>query len=240
MSDFQTDLALPPVTSCLQVVIFCKRESFETYCRLNNNSASSSTIPSFYEYSSKRIIAFVTNEEHVARLYHEVIHQLIDYYTEILKQSLNLERSFWLQEGISSYYEALAKTDKSYKLDDFINWSRLIDSKECMFNINNYQPLSNIVGLTMNEYWNWYHEKTKSGANIAEQGKFSYALSWGFVYFLGHYNNGEYRNVLLKCLKKEFEGDSSKKYLEGLFSEIHKKTLYEIEAEFKKFIINLN
>lgn len=236
LAEFKRSLGLPDIVKVLPVVFFFNRESYDTYCRINGRNVFSSVTPSFYEYSNKRIICYISEKEQITRLNHEVVHQLVDYYTGILKTVTIPDRTFWLQEGLSCYFESFDVSDGK----PCINWSRLIDSKDSIFNQKQYQSLQGLLALTLSDFWEWFNTRVRSGSDVSEASKVYYAVSWSFVYFLNHYNSSVYRSVLLKYMKSELEGTASKSLLEKLFDEGHSKTLNDIEKEFKQFVTTLN
>ena len=166
-----------------QVLIFKNHREFSRYAygvTLNPFAAKAGGL----YHSQLRQLLLISNTRLKAVLYHEAFHQFLDYFAS--------EFPFWFNEGLAQYFETAYLTDNTFKYGK-VHRAKLAKVRQLLLN-RRAGTFAALRALTPRVF-------QKNAAT-------AYPLSWSWIYFFLHYNNGQYHPILnrfflafLKCKK---------------------------------------
>lgn len=199
MDKFKDVLGLHEANDYLLVIILNSRESFDDYFLHSRGVPLSPEINGLYEYRNKRLIVYNEPNSHYHSLLHEGTHQLVHYFA---KNTINV---FWLQEGLSNYFESthfdgIASNDKD------INKDRLRDYKVALSE-GKLARLEDIAKLSIDDFWKWFYGEERNIKSNSADAKVYYAESWALIYFLQNSKDGAFRQQFNSYFKKALDGE---------------------------------
>jgi len=247
--EFGQSLQLPDAEPPLLVLVFNSRESFDRYFveRDKNKKRMSDSIKGIYEYDQERRRVVVYHDHHVPSevLFHEGVHQLVHYYTLRETDGRRALGSYWFQEGLATYFEGLRRGAAGEFIDLGGGRDRLPTLKQALQPRpgakRDFIPLSVLVGLTVDDFWQWFEVLTKHEPDEATQkARLYYAESWAFVHFLlQKEKGGNHQKLFEEYFRRELAGRGGKEAFEELVRHYLRTELPELEEEFIAHIQSL-
>jgi hypothetical protein len=238
-------LQLPHAEPPLVVLVFNSRESFDRYFLERDKKRMSDSIKGIYEYDRERRRVVVYHDYNVTSevLFHEGIHQLVHYYTLRETEGRRVLGSYWFQEGLGTYFEGLRRGEGGEFIDPAGGRDRLPTLKQALLPRAGarpeFIPLNVLVGLTVDDFWQWFEELYKHDPEEATQkARLYYAESWAFVHFLRQ-KDGNYRKLFDDYFRRELAGRGGKEPFEALVRHYLRTELPELEGEFIAYIHGL-
>lgn len=226
----------------LTVVILRSRESFDRYYERREKRRQPEAVKGVYEYRSRMIVTYQDGVIPREQLLHEAAHQLLHYH--LLRQTENrkVAQSFWLQEGLATYFEGLHR-----RPDGEIGPGRASDHRRFPLikhiaarkDSPEFIPLSQLLVLTVDGYWDWAERAGAEDPAAADRrAQIHYAESWALVAFLRQ-SSSRHRKVLDLCLRREVAGTGSKEAFEEILRTELGIGLPELEAQFLRYLQTL-
>jgi len=241
--EFADGPRLPEVEPALTVLVFNSRESFDRYFveRDKNMKRMSDSIKGIYEYDQerRRVVVYHDFDVPVVVLSHEGIHQLLHYYTLRETGGRRVPASYWFQEGLGTYFEAL----RGDSVDVAAGRDRLPTLKEALRpkagGGRTFIPLNVLVAHSVDEFWQWFEDASKTDAEEATQkARLTFTESWALVHFLRN-RSEKHRLVLTGYFRLETAGKGSKDAFDQLVREHLRTGLPELEEEFIAYLRDL-
>jgi len=121
-----------------------------------------------------------------ATLFHEGTHQLF-FESHVLNRSIGEKSHFWIIEGIACYMESFQRTDGVFSLGD-PRYIRFAGARNNLLQKNYYVPLREFTEMGMHEF--------QHSQELAK----NYTQASGLARFFMEYDNGRYREALVKHL----------------------------------------
>lgn len=243
--EFGQALNLPEVEPALVVLIFNSRESFDRYFLERDRKRMSDSIKGIYEYDRERRRIVVYHDYNVPSdvLFHEGVHQLVHYHTLRETEGHRVYGSYWLQEGLGTYFEGLRRGEQGGFFDPAGGRDRLPTLKQALpprvGGKGDFIPLNVLVGLTVDHFWQWFEEgMVAEPEQTTQKARLYYAQSWALVHFLRH-RGGAHARVLDEYLRREISGRGGKEAFEDLVRHHLKMELAELEEDFIAYIQGL-
>jgi hypothetical protein len=149
--------------------------------------------------TSDRVAHFYDDpqNDHAGTIYHEGTHQLF-YESSASNRTICESSHFWIIEGIACYMESLQRKNGSITLGD-PKYIRFTGARHNLIKENYYVPLREFAGMGMKEFQN------------ATQLSKNYTQSAGLARFFMHYEDGRYRDALMRHLEQLYSADSRKR-----------------------------
>jgi hypothetical protein len=240
--EFVQPLGLPPVDAVLPVVILNSRESFDRYCVSREKKKMAAAIKGFYEYGRRRVIAYHDFMAPDELLLHEGAHQLVHHFTLMQTEGRRVPAAYWFQEGVGTYFESFRRrVDGEVVMDPGSHSLRLPALRQAlqMEGRKDFIPLSMLVGMTVDEFWDWFERgMVADPAEVTRRAQIYYAESWAFVHFLRQ-SDPRLRMVFEQYCRRELSGAGSKAALEELLRDELGEDLPQIEDRFIRHIQGL-
>ncbi len=240
--EFSRALGLPAVDAVLPVVILNSRESFDRYCEAREKRRMAAAIKGFYEYGRRRVITYHDFMAPYELLLHEGAHQLVHHYTLLRTEGRRVPASYWFQEGVGTYFESYRRRlDGEVAMDAGGHSLRLPALKQALQQEGrkDFIPLSMLVGMTVDEFWDWFERGMLSEASeVTRKAQIYYAESWAFVHFLRQ-SGPRLRKVFEDYCRRELEGTASKGAFEELLRNELGEDLPQLEDRFIRHIQGL-
>ncbi len=246
--EFVDTLKLPEVNDVLAAVVLNSRESFDRYCREREKKEMSPQIKGIYEYNRRRIVVYYDVHAPYEVLFHEGVHQLVHYYVLRETGGARTPHMYWFQEGLGTYFEGFRRTGEGeVVIDPWVNRGRLTAVKEALRDPHpegrrGFVPLSVLVGMTVDDFWDWY-ERCMGGteadaAEATRKAHLYYAESWAFVHFLRQ-KGEEYRRTFDDYFRAEIRGEGGRKKFEDLVKANLGMDLEQLEEKFVAYVLGL-
>jgi hypothetical protein len=250
--EFGEPLGLDPIPwKTLPIVIYTRRETYEAWWRRAFANPPLRQVSGVFSYLERRVSLFYDRsieQTDAGRtrevLLHEAIHQIIDYYTRIQKNS-GRPGAWWFQEGMGTYFEGFSKGSGEVRPDHAHGSSRLPMARELVSPLpgqeSRFVPLAALLTWNVDDTWKTWLIKSGSTENPAQVLKleYAYAQSWALVHFLCHASDGLYRPFFLDYFRSELNGrggwDEFRRLLEKRHPELD---LARLESLFKDYILN--
>ncbi|HXG62009.1 MAG TPA: hypothetical protein VNO22_11570 [Planctomycetota bacterium] len=243
--EFGRTLNLPEVEPALVVLIFNSRESFDRYFLERDRKRMSDSIKGIYEYDRERRRVVVYHDYNVPYdvLFHEGVHQLVHHHTLRETEGRRVFGTYWLQEGLGTYFEGLRRGEQGGFFDPAGGRDRLPTLKQALpprgGGKGDFIPLNVLVGLTVDHFWQWFEEgMLAEPEQTTQKARLYYAQSWALVHFLRH-RGAAHGTVLDEYLRREIAGRGGKEVFEDLVRHHLKMELPELEEEFIAYIQGL-
>ncbi len=238
-------LQLPGVTDVLTVIVLNSRESFDRYCVEREKKKMASQIKGIYEYNRRRIVVYYDVHAPYEVLFHEGVHQLVHHYTLRETGETRAQHMYWFQEGLGTYFEGFRRVGDQVVVDPKVNRGRLPLLRDVLQNSESrrsFIPLSVLVGMTVDDFWEWY-EKGKEGSEAdateaIQKAHLYYAESWAFVHFLRQME-GFYQKTFDDYFRAEIRGEGGKEVFEDLVRANLGMELAELEDKFVAYVLAL-
>lgn len=219
MREFGEPLKLRDIRAeVLRVIIFTSRDSWDRYCEKSQKKLLSREIPGFYEYHNRRIVMIYDRAQAPLEvLMHESTHQLVHFFTLEKCEGARKATYYWFQEGLGTYFESLRR-DSSNHISGHSSRLKIVKEK-LESDETNFIPLSMLMGLTVDDFWNkWYtgpcDEKEQQERTRTAQ--LAYGEACALVLFLRHGEGGKYRRVFDDYFAAELRGEGSRAKFEEL------------------------
>jgi hypothetical protein len=235
-------LKLPEVGDVLTVVVLNSRESFDRYCLDREKKVMSSQIKGIYEYNRQRIVVYYDVHAPYEVLFHEGIHQLVHYYSRRETGGARSMHLYWFQEGLGTYFEGFRRAGDAVVIDPRVNRGRLPVVKEALqdpVGRRSFIPLSVLVGMTVDEFWEWYEKGIESDtAEATRKAHLYYAESWAFVHFLRQMGGG-YTKTFDEYFRAEVRGEGGKRKFEEILKANLGMELDALQEKFVEYVLGL-
>jgi hypothetical protein len=235
-------LKLPEVGDVLTVVVLNSRESFDRYCLEREKKVMSSQIKGIYEYNRRRIVVYYDVHAPYEVLFHEGIHQLVHYYSLRETGGARSPHLYWFQEGLGTYFEGFRRVGDTVVIDPRVNRGRLPIVKEALQDPEgrrSFIPLGVLVGMTVDEFWEWYEKGLEAdAAEATRKAHLYYAESWAFVHFLRQMGGG-YAKTFDDYFRSEVRGEGGKRKFEDLVKANLGMELDPLQEKFVEYILGL-
>lgn len=127
-------------------------------------------------------------------LFHEATHQLF-YESHGSDRAIGEHAQFWIIEGIACYMESFRRGSGAVSLGD-PRYVRFVNARDQLLRHRFYVPLQQLSGMGMREF--------QSSPDLPA----IYAQSSGLAQFLMHYEQGIYREDLVKLLSQMYSSDA--------------------------------
>ena len=131
--------------------------------------------------------------DHEATLFHEATHQLF-FESHHKSRAISERDHFWIIEGIACYMESFERKNGSFTLGD-PKYIRFAGARHNLLDTNYYVPLREFSGYGMQEF--------QRSPDLAK----NYTQASGLARFFMHYQNGRYREALVKHLAQLYSAD---------------------------------
>lgn len=171
-----------------------------------------------YVENTHRAYFFAGDDQDERTLYHEATHQLF-HESRPASPLIGRRGNFWIVEGIAMYMESLRQEDGFNVLGGFDDL-RMKAARYRLLHDNFYVPLSEFSAYSL--------AKLQSDPRIATL----YSQAAGLTHFLVHYQDGTYRDALVRCLDAVYAGRDNPLTL----SKLTDKSFQDLDAEYRKFI----
>jgi hypothetical protein len=154
-------------------------------------------------FSSTRTCYFYDKkDDDIARtLLHEATHQLF-HETRNVSPAAGRESNFWIIEGIAMYMESIRKQGSYHILGGFDEEIRLQNARYRLLENDFYIPLRDFTRWGMRTFQR--HEDLKK----------IYTQAAGLTHFLMHYDQGAYRDAVVRLLQQVYRGNDTPASLE--------------------------
>jgi hypothetical protein len=240
--DFAERLGLAPVEGVLPVVVLRSRESFDRYCEARDKKRMAPAIKGFYEYGRRRVVTYHEFAAPYELLLHEGAHQLIHHYTLQRTEGRRVPSAYWFQEGVGTYFESFRRrVDGEIALDAGGHSLRLPALRQALAaeGRKDFIPLSMLVGMTVDEFWDWFERGMMSEpAEVTRKAQIYYAETWAFVHFLRQ-SGPRMRKIFEDYARLELEGAAGKAAFEALVRDELGVDLPQLEDQFVRYIRDL-
>jgi hypothetical protein len=131
--------------------------------------------------------------DHDGTLFHEATHQLF-FESHHKNRAISERDHFWIIEGIACYMESFQRREGSFSLGD-PKYIRFSGARHNLLDKGYYVPLREFSGYGMQEF--------QRSAELAK----NYTQAAGLARFFMHYNNGRYREAIVKHLAQLYSAD---------------------------------
>jgi hypothetical protein len=172
-------------------------------------------------------VAFFYNNPEVATLstlYHEATHQILyELYAE--RRLIGDREHFWIIEGIACYMESFESKKNGFSIGspDYIRF------KAADYRLNKdayYMPLSQFAMMGKNDF--------QSSQEISK----NYSQASGLSHFFMHYENGKYRDALIKHLSLLYVPRKNRVRIAGL-DQLTGVSNTKLDRQYKAYITAL-
>jgi hypothetical protein len=136
---------------------------------------------------------FDAANDHEATLFHEATHQLF-FESHHKSRAISERDHFWIIEGIACYMESFQRRNGSFSLGD-PKYIRFTGARHNLLNEKYYVPLREFSGYGMQEF--------QRSPELAK----NYTQAAGLARFFMHYQNGRYREAVIKHLAQLYSSD---------------------------------
>jgi hypothetical protein len=126
------------------------------------------------------------DNDNEATLFHEGTHQLF-FESHVLNRPIGEKSHFWIIEGIACYMESFQRKSGSFTLGD-PRYIRFAGARNNLLQKGYYVPLRDFSGMGMHEF--------QHAPELAK----NYTQAAGLARFFMEYDNGRYREALVKHL----------------------------------------
>ena len=149
--------------------------------------------------TSDRIAHFYDDpeNEHLGTLYHEGTHQLF-FESSPGNRQICTNEHFWVIEGIACYMESLHRKNGSITLGD-PKYIRFTGARHNLIRESYYVPLREFSGMGMQDF--------QTAPNLSK----NYTQAAGLARFFMQYDNGRYREALVRHLDHLYSSDPRKR-----------------------------
>jgi hypothetical protein len=234
-------LELPDIEGVLVVVVLRSRQSFDDYCLRRDGKKLAAQIQGIYEYGRRRVVVYDDVNVSDQVLFHEGVHQLVDYYT-LLRTGGRRRPStaYWFQEGLGTYFESFQSVGNELQFEPSVNRSRLASVKQAMQSAGEGQrdfiSLHVLTGMTVEEFWKWFeHSQARDPEEARRLAQLYYAESWAFVQFLRQRSPAT-RKTFDEYLVAELSGRGTKEEFEEILRRNLGIELPQLEREFRDYV----
>ncbi len=233
-------LEFTDVDEALPVVVLDSRESFDRYCERAEKKKMSPKIKGMYEYTRRRIVIYHGSDTPYVVLFHEGVHQLVDYYARLTTGGDSAAGAYWFQEGLATFFEGFRyDAAGGIDIDPGVNRRRLPIVKQAVLQSRgDFIPIGVLLGLTVDDFWDWFEKGRGEPDETARKAQLYYAESWAFVYFLRQ-KGGAYRKTFDEYVLAEIGGKGGKEVFAGLLKANLDMELSHLEQEFVDYIRTL-
>ena len=134
------------------------------------------------------------DNDNEATLFHEGTHQLF-FESHVLNRQIGEKAHFWIIEGIACYMESFQRTNGTFSLGD-PKYIRFAGARNNLLQKNYYVPLREFSEMGMQEF--------QHAPELAK----NYTQASGLARFFMEYDNGRYREALVKHLTQLYSSNS--------------------------------
>jgi hypothetical protein len=134
------------------------------------------------------------DNDNEATLFHEGTHQLF-FESHVLNRSIGERAHFWIIEGIACYMESFQRKNGTFSLGD-PKYIRFAGARNNLLQKNYYVPLREFSGMGMQEF--------QHAPELAK----NYTQASGLARFFMEYDDGRYREALVKHLTQLYSSNS--------------------------------
>ena len=131
--------------------------------------------------------------DHDGTLFHEATHQLF-FESHHANRTISERNHFWIIEGIACYMESFQRQNGSFSLGD-PSYIRFVGARLNLLEKKYYVPLREFSGYGMVEF--------QGAAELAK----NYTQAAGLARFFMQYDNGRYREAVVKHLAQLYSAD---------------------------------
>ena len=131
--------------------------------------------------------------DHEGTLFHEATHQLF-FESNNINRTISERSHFWIIEGIACYMESFRSRNGSFSLGD-PKYIRFVGARHNLLEKGYYVPLREFSGYGMREF--------QGSVDLAK----NYTQAAGLARFFMHYDNGRYREAIVKHLAQLYSSD---------------------------------
>lgn len=137
------------------------------------------------------------DNDNEATLYHEGTHQLF-FESHVLNRPIGEKAHFWIIEGIACYMESFQRKNGAFSLGN-PNYIRFLGARNNLLQKHYYVPLSEFSQMGMYEF-----------QHAPELSK-NYTQASGLARFFMEYDNGRYREALVRHLTQLYSSNSKER-----------------------------
>lgn len=177
------------------VWVFNNPENYRAYAHVGPN------VGGHYEPQHRRLVLYHGTYDPYETVFHEGTHQLVHFATLIHGEAFS--NSFWFQEGIACFFEAVKHGADGKWVVATMNRERLMGIQQ-MIRMKREAPLEKLVKLR----YGMVNLNAAGDEKNLDPGEW-YAQSWSMIYFLNTYENGKYKDKFEEYFKAEITGKGS-------------------------------
>lgn len=171
-----------------------------------------------YVENTRRAYFFAGEGQDERTMYHEATHQLF-HEARPVSPAIGRNGNFWIVEGIAMYMESLRQEDGLNVLGGF---------DDLRMKVARYRLLNDKFYVPLQEFSTYSLSKLQRDPRIATL----YTQAAGQTHFLIHYDDGAYRDALVRYLDAVYAGRDNPLTL----SKLTGKSFQDLDAEYRKFI----
>ncbi len=161
------------------------------------------------------------NDDIERTLLHEATHQLF-HETRPVSPEVGRRSNFWIIEGIAMYMESLRREGKYHVLGGFDDEIRLQNAR--------YRLLENDFYIPLEEFTRWDMRTFQTHDDL----KKIYTQAAGLTHFLMHFDQGTYRDAVVRLLQEVYHGKDTPATLRRRTGTDED----ELDREYREFLRN--
>jgi hypothetical protein len=161
---------------------------------------------------------FYAGREDDSVLFHEATHQLFSEGRAVA-DGVGLRSNFWVIEGVACYMESFTPGEGYWTVGGR-ETQRFLDAKFRRLNDEFYVPLAEFCGLGRDEL-----QRDERIGTL-------YSQAAGLAHFLMHYQDGRYRDPLVRYLEGVYTGRDRP----GTLAELAGTPFEELDAQYREFL----
>lgn len=177
------------------VWVFNNPENYRTYAHVGPN------VGGHYEPQHRRLMLYHGTYDPYETVFHEGTHQLVHFATLIHGEAFS--NSFWFQEGIACFFEAVKHGADGKWVVATLNRERLMGIQQ-MIKMKREAPLEKLVKLR----YGMVNLNAPGDEKNLDPGEW-YAQSWSLIYFLNTGADEKYKDKFEEYFKAEITGKGS-------------------------------
>lgn len=158
-------------------------------------------------------------------LYHEATHQLF-YESSPKERPIAVEQNFWIVEGIACYMESFSREQGRLTVGD-PRYIRFRAARHRYLVDEYYVPLARFARMGMQEF--------QSDPNLSK----NYSQASGLAHFLMHYDDGRYRDPLIRHLAEIYHPNPQIARNPATLAELTSTEFAELDRQYGEYLKHL-
>ncbi|HEY0983817.1 hypothetical protein [Schlesneria sp.] len=151
-------------------------------------------------------------------LFHEATHQLF-FESNNVNRTISERSHFWIIEGIACYMESFRSRNGSFSLGD-PKYIRFVGARHNLLEKGYYVPLREFSSYGMQDF--------QSSVDLAK----NYTQAAGLARFFMHYDNGRYREAIVKHLSQLYSSDERTRTRASSLDELTGVDFVELDQQY--------